>query len=313
MTAFRLYSKQFFLTYPKCPLRPTLALEMIALIISGKSRDIEEYIVAQEKHQDGTDHLHIYLKLDEKLSVRESTLFDLDEEYHGNYQSVRSPNRVKKYCTKGGNYIADPPITTTSSTGSTVWMKARLLAKENKMEEAMEMLESNERASRDLTLYSSTILTNLGGLSQTTELAIARDLTNYTNLFDWDRKRVLILTGPTNCGKTTLAASLLPRALMVGHADILSTLGKGHDGIIMDDMSFKHWPDESQIQLLDTAIERHVHVRYRVARIPAGTARIITTNKGAHEIINMTNPAIQRRVQVVYWWGWDKDPSWSWD
>jgi len=310
---FRIYSKQFFLTYPKCPLRPTLALEMIALIISGKSRDIEEYILAQEKHQDGTDHLHVYLKLDERLNVRDATLFDLDGEYHGNYQAVRSPAKVKKYCIKGGNYIADPPVTTTSSNGTSIWMTARTLAKESKMEEALETLESNERSSRDLTLYGTTILTNLGALSQTKELAIARDLTTYSDLFEWDRRRVLILKGPTNCGKTTLAASLLPRALMIGHADMLLTLGTGHDGIIMDDMSFKHWPDESQIQLLDTAVERHIHVRYRVARIPAGTARIMTTNKEASEILNTGNPAILRRVQVVHWWGWDKDPSWAWD
>jgi len=311
MTNFRLYSKQFFLTYPKCPLRPTLALEEIAYMISGKSRDIEEYVVAQEKHQDGSDHLHIYLKLDEKLSVRDATFFDLGGEYHGNYQSVRSPARVKKYCTKGSNYIAEPPIV--QKEDYCVWMRARTLAKENKFEDAVEVLEMSERSSRDLTLYGTTILQNLSSLSETKQLAIARELTSYSELFEWDRKRVLILKGSTNCGKTTLAASLLPMGLMVGHADMLLTLGKGHDGIIMDDMSFKHWPDESQIQLLDTAVERHIHVRYKVARIPAGTARIITTNKEASEILNMGNPAIARRVQVVHWWGWDKDPAWAWD
>lgn len=91
--------KGWFLTYPKCDLLPQDALEILKA-----SFQVVEYVIAQEKHADGTDHLHIFLKTKKKVSWS-ATRFDLGS-FHGNYQAARSWEAVQRYCKKGGNFIA---------------------------------------------------------------------------------------------------------------------------------------------------------------------------------------------------------------
>jgi len=41
-------------------------------------------LVAHEKHEDGGDHIHVYLHLNKKKDVRRADYFDV-EGHHGNY------------------------------------------------------------------------------------------------------------------------------------------------------------------------------------------------------------------------------------
>lgn len=66
---------------------------------------IVEYVISQEKHQDGTDHLHAFIKLDKRVNFKKG-LFDIPS-FHGNYQVAKSWNAVKQYVVKGGNYITN--------------------------------------------------------------------------------------------------------------------------------------------------------------------------------------------------------------
>ena len=61
-------------------------------------------MVASEKHQDGTDHLHAFIKYEKKTEWAPRK-WDLDG-FHGNYQKARSWQDVKAYCMKGGNFIS---------------------------------------------------------------------------------------------------------------------------------------------------------------------------------------------------------------
>lgn len=91
------------MTYPKCGLAPADALALLqALPIRAQ---IVDYIVAQELHQDGTPHLHVYLNYDKKVSFGPNR-WDLSS-FHGNYQPARSWKAVAGYCTKGANYISN--------------------------------------------------------------------------------------------------------------------------------------------------------------------------------------------------------------
>lgn len=311
MERFRLNATNLFLTYPQCAVEPKEALDLLTEILSSKGRTISEYIIAREKHADGSDHLHAYLKLDKKIDVRSASLFDL-RNHHGNYQSARSATKVKKYCTKDGNYIADPPYIPPTEKDP-IWRKAIETAKEGNVEEAMKILENGgERSCRDLILHRAAILSSLTMMTPVKELSCARPLTDFGNLFNWNRhEKTLVLFGETNKGKTSLAASLIPKALFTRHLDLLADLTSQHEGIILDDMAFKHQHDEAQIALVDLAMDTTVHVRYRVARIPARMPRIITTNKEPWEILNLSNPAIARRVITIRWLGWDSDPNWQ--
>ncbi|QDJ95251.1 replication-associated protein [Capybara virus 22_cap1_591] len=103
---FRVNSATLFLTYPQCPIPKEDAISILQTIFP----QIKDYIVAEERHQNGDKHLHVYLKLEEKGNWKTTTFADLTYEnitYHGNYQGCRSTKNVIKYCTKDENYISN--------------------------------------------------------------------------------------------------------------------------------------------------------------------------------------------------------------
>ena len=65
---------------------------------------IVEYVIAQEAHADGSLHLHAFIKVEKKIRFKHDK-FDFGA-FHGNYQMAKSWSAVKRYVTKGGNYIA---------------------------------------------------------------------------------------------------------------------------------------------------------------------------------------------------------------
>lgn len=91
--------KGWFLTYPQCDVSKENALEYF------KSIGITEGIVCEEKHEDGSPHLHAYIKLIEPIELKKApTHFDI-EGHHGNYQAARSWRSVKNYIQKDGNFV----------------------------------------------------------------------------------------------------------------------------------------------------------------------------------------------------------------
>jgi len=96
-------AKGWFLTYPQCEVPPQAVLEYLK-----EKHDIVEYVIAQEAHQDGSKHIHAFVKL-EKRTMFNKNLFDLPD-HHGNYQVAKSWAAVKKYVTKDGNFISSIDI-----------------------------------------------------------------------------------------------------------------------------------------------------------------------------------------------------------
>lgn len=310
-TAFRLAGACLFLTYPKCGLTKEEAFSILEEKVKEKGRVLLEYLVAEEKHADGSDHLHAYLKMDSGWNNKDPHFWDLND-FHGNYQGARSPKAVLKYCQKEGKFLASEGLAEKTAMAGTPWKSSREAAKAGDIQGALAALESgNERALRDLTLYGPSITNNLRLLSPQQEHETARELASYPSLFDWDRGRhSLLLFGETNTGKTTLAESLLPRSLLTRHLDLLGNYDNlKYTGVILDDMSFAHLHDEAQLALLDLERTTQVHIRYKVAILPARTPRIFTTNKRPEEIFNMRNPAIARRCLVIRWMGWAAKPA----
>lgn len=86
-------------------MEPDAALQQLSDILA-----IDQYIIAQEKHEDGASHLHCWLKCTKKYNIKDANKLDLKDEegmtYHGNYQGCRSNKAVIEYCTKGGKYIS---------------------------------------------------------------------------------------------------------------------------------------------------------------------------------------------------------------
>jgi hypothetical protein len=115
---------------------------------------------------------------------------------------------------------------------------------------------------------------------------------------DWIGPRAMILIGDSGCGKTTWAKTHIPKpCLFVTHIDELKLFRPGfHVSILFDDVSFKHYPVQSQIHLVDFYDVRSIHVRYGIATIPANTIKVFTCNE---DPVNLSDPAIKRRCRVV--------------
>nr|UOL65610.1 replication-associated protein [Tomato leaf curl Chiayi virus] len=107
-SSFQVKAKNIFLTYPKCPIPKEEALELIKNIQCPSDKLFIR--VAQEKHSDGTLHLHALIQFKGKAQFRNSRHFDLTHpntstQFHPNFQGAKSSSDVKSYIEKDGDYV----------------------------------------------------------------------------------------------------------------------------------------------------------------------------------------------------------------
>jgi hypothetical protein len=129
---------------------------------------------------------------------------------------------------------------------------------------------------------------------------------NYTNT-QWTLEALpcfhsIFIYGATNTGKTQWAIHQFENPLVVSHIDQLKLLHNYHDGIIFDDMTFGHWPQEAVIHLTDWDIDRGINVKHGYVTIPAHLPKIFTSNKTYNEVFGADeHGAIRRRItQIIH-------------
>lgn len=189
-----------------------------------------------------------------------------------------------------------------------IYVMARKEAEKGNVAKALQILKETPGGARDLTIHPQ-IATNLRNLGEK-NFTLRVSLEGFTNIPIWNRAKTLIISGPTEIGKTSLAKALLPRALFVSHMDQLRAYDSTrHEGVIFDDMSFKHLHREAQIHIADTYEPRAIHVRYAIALLPENTPRILTTNRDYDGVLDTTDPAIRRRCSAwkMFWEEIDDD------
>lgn len=105
MSARNFNAKNFFLTYPRCPVSANVLLEHLKQLSTPRGVSLQPtYIrVCQETHQDGFPHLHALFCL--PVPYRASERFFDYQGYHPNIQGARSVAQVKVYLEKGGQYV----------------------------------------------------------------------------------------------------------------------------------------------------------------------------------------------------------------
>lgn len=298
---FRINSQTLFVTYPKCNLEPSFILEELKKVL-----DIDSYLIAQEKHMDGSLHLHCYLRLVKKINLKDERKLDINN-FHPNIQSCRSPKAVLKYVSKDNNYVTNISDTAIQQAKienekvGDVYKRAREATISGTVDDGLKVLE-HQKTYRDLCLHGEAIERNLRKLKKSKlSSPFSLDSFNIPTYFEWDKKKTLIIHGPTETGKTSWAKALLPNSLFIRHLDRLKEYSSGeYEGIIMDDMSFSHLHREAQLALVDVYDTTDIHIRYGVATLPAGTPRIITTNMAPDIILKTNDSAIARRVQDIY-------------
>lgn len=178
----------------------------------------------------------------------------------------------------------------------------------------MAVLESHKGSSRDLAIHGERIISYLRSLGRKQKSApTVWGLDSFGILPEWDMESFLLIWGDSGVGKTSLAHALIQEwtgypAHMVTHLDYLRKFDEiEHGGIVFDEMNIAHLPRESQIHLVDWEFERQIHVRYKVATIPAKTPKIGTSNKSPLEIMLASDPAIFRRLTIWEMRFGDKD------
>ena len=100
---FRLQAKFFFLTWPQCDTEPRVVLDRLMALPTH-----DYSVVAREKHQDGSNHLHCFLALTKPNRKTGYEWLDKLADSHGNYQAAKDNAYVVRYVVKGCNFVTSP-------------------------------------------------------------------------------------------------------------------------------------------------------------------------------------------------------------
>lgn len=185
-------AKGWFLTYPKSgEVTPEALLEALSL-----KETIVEYVIAQEEHQDGSHHLHAFLKLEKKRQFKKDR-FDVDlggKLLHGNYQIAKSWRAVQEYCQKGGKFISNIDIDAAKNG------HAKGILKEHFDMDALDLLDQGILKPMQLNNFLK---------NQSTYRQLTAQKTRTQFLTTLPKKRHYWLYGETDSGKTVKLRSLL--------------------------------------------------------------------------------------------------------
>lgn len=269
--------KTLFLTYPQCPLTRERVLEHLNTIDT-----VKEYVVAKEFHQDGAQHLHVYIKFQTGLRTTEFTpTLDVDG-HHGNYQAVRSFRCVVKYVTKDNDYITNM----SAAQLETPQAKRAKLVEDIKDKSVKELLE-----------------TGVISINQLRNVQLAKTILTASEPYEHDDVRGVWIYGPPRTGKSTRARTEyggpvytvdIPTKWMDGYA--------GEPVILLDDFDDK-WPT-----IWGFNLKRWADKFACIAEVKGGTVQlrhkhlIVTSNYSLEDMFRsdlILQSAIKRRFTIV--------------
>lgn len=303
MPAFRFAAQKAFLTYSD--VCEHITKESIYFDLSERL-PILKYALGEEIHPStGGRHIHCLLEFHRRYDSIDPTTFDVaddEHQHHPNIQTVKRGaanwERVLDYCTKEDpNPLANVELKPT-------W--GELFQKATTEEEYLLLVKTH---------YPREYALNLQRLEYTAKKTYPTSNARTIDAFSPDFRIIYppelnlsvplpgqstVVVGRPGCGKTTWAKQFCPKpCLWIRHLDCLQHLRPEHQGIIFDDLDFRHLPPQTQKFLVDSTDPSDVHIRYRTALIPSGMTKIFTANEFPFTTDPVHGPAIRRRINLI--------------
>lgn len=104
---FRFNAQKVFLTFSQTKKKQD---EKWFLNTLKKKAEIQEYLIAQERHENGGYHVHAYLKFSTKLDTKNARFFDVKyygKDYHPNIIKPKKLEHLYRYLKKDKKYITN--------------------------------------------------------------------------------------------------------------------------------------------------------------------------------------------------------------
>jgi hypothetical protein len=261
-----------------------------------RSVHVQYLVLGREQHKDGQWHFHAGIQFDKPWRTKDARTFDV-EGIHPSIEPAKNFSRWIAYCKKESVFVEYGTPKSTEKTLRVTPEELLILAKTMNKQEFLSYC-SVHKYSYAKEIWDNEHRTDHCTLTDKTPV-VGTYNTNISQLDTiWDRTKTLLLVGDSGIGKTTWCKINMPKpCLMVTHLDDLKRFEPGtHRSILFDDVSVKHLPDTSQIHLVDHENPRSIHIRYGVARIPAGIVKAFTCNTIP---VNLDMDAIARRCQFI--------------
>lgn len=303
----RVNTKKLLLTYSQCSIDIKSCFSSLNVILRACNRNIVEYVLSTEKHQDGSSHIHAYIELDNRIDTRNMRLFDISQEgkvYHPNILKSKYKIACIEYILKdvtdlnSSSFIASKGLKKLLTIHENKikflpYQKAVLaLARNGLIEDAMELVEDKEPG-RIMTSHVS-LRRSLSALqSDKSSLTKFVDCSHRPEVIDVHKQLkeahanyiTPMLVGETQTGKTLLMLNFIKNTLKlnpltVNNIDSIRYFEPSkHNALFFDDCNFSVVHDEEMIlKLLDCESATTFNVKHGSVQIPACTARFICSN-----------------------------------
>ena len=242
--------------------------------INTKTKQEAQVKICHEHHQDGNIHTHVCVLVKKSLDIKNPNFFD----FEGRHCNINPPKSIEhwrnqvKYCDK-----EDPEV------------YGEITVSKDKAEELAEACEYVKQCKTRKEMYALGPYTHVISskvsffenywATQHTKKSSKADFiqTKIPMIDNWTTS--WLIHGAAGTGKTQFALSHFSNPLMVSHIEDLKDFDADeHDGIVFDDISFRHLPGQAIIHILDIDHDRSIHNRFHNATIPANTKKIFVHN-----------------------------------
>jgi hypothetical protein len=321
---FRLRGKKLFLTYSQLNVKKTdleNIKELILINLEKKLPKISQYIIAEEKHQDGGLHYHVYLELNQRVELFGANCLDIEIEnqiYHGKYETIRKRDAAVKYIVKTGDFIAKSELpfldgelyldfkeylTKLHEKGGLKEVKNHLI------KNPLVLVKGGSHVLKNLEQIDKLKFEQLIEEKEKESIIPISSFNVPSELFEWFNSgcvETLIINGLSGMGKTEMIKSFLESKnicfLLIRNVHGLRDYDAAkHKAVIFDDVYFeKELSSEEHLGMADTANPSNIRILRDSVRIMQNTMRIFTTNNVIQLLKNNhNNKAVLSKYLII--------------